>query len=224
VNHPQIAVITSVYGEYDTLKPVVTQTRPFTEWVLVTDREPDPELASGWRVVFDPKREMSRRRAAKLPKLRPWEYTDAGMSVWLDASFRVTSQWAVAQMTDHLIDHLPAQDIAQFRHPDRDCLYDEAKTVLALGMDDAETVQQQTEAYRRGGHPVHWGLWATGVIVRRHTEAVRRLGDLWSQSVGMWSHRDQISQPCALRLAGLRPLALPGTHFANDWVQYEAHR
>lgn len=218
---PQIAVISAVYGDYDTIKPVVPQSRPFTEWVLVTDREPDPELSRGWRVVVDPARGLTPRRAAKLPKLRPWEYTDAGVSVWLDASFRVISEHAVAQMTDYLDDHLPSQEIAQFAHPWRDCLYEEAEVVVKKGMDRAETVEQQTAAYRRGGHPAHWGLWASGVIVRRHTDRVKKLGQIWSESMSLWSHRDQISQPYALRVAGLRPLPLPGTHFANDWVRYE---
>jgi hypothetical protein len=219
---PQIAVITALYGDdYDTLKPVVPQSRPFTEWVLVTDREPDPELACGWRVIVDPKPDLSPRRAAKLPKFRPWEYTDAGVSVWLDSSFRVTSRWAVAQMTDYLADQIPEQDIAQFAHPFRDCLYAEAGTVLALGMDDKALVEQQTEACRRAGHPENWGLWATGVIVRKHTGAVKRLGNMWSDAVAMWSHRDQLSQPYALRLAGLRPVDLPGHYAGNEWLQYE---
>lgn len=214
---PQVAVITALYGRYDTVKPVLPQSRPFTEWVLVTDREPDPEAAEGWRVVVEPRNGVSACRAAKLPKLRPWEYTGASASVWLDASFRVTSRWFVAQALEH------AEPIAQFPHPERDCLYAEADTVTVLGLDDPETVAQQTAAYRRAGHPRNWGLWASGVIVRQHTPAVKRFGRMWSDSVEIWSHRDQLSEPYALRMAGLWPEALPGTYADNDWLSYEGH-
>ena len=215
---PQVAVLTALYGDYDTLKPVLPQSRPFTEWVLVTDREPDPELSRGWRVVIEPLPWMSPRRAAKLPKLRPWDYTDASESVWIDASFRVTSQWFVAQALEH------ADPIAQFSHPERDCLYDEADAVSVLGMDDPDTVAQQCDAYRRADHPRHWGLWASGVIVRQHTDRVKRFGWIWSESVAAWSHRDQISEPYALRMAGLWPAEFPGHYADNDWLSYEAHR
>lgn len=212
---PQVAVVTALYGQYDTLKPVLPQSRPFTEWVLVTDREPDPVAAEGWRVVVEPRSGVSPRRAAKQPKLRPWEYTGASASIWLDASLRVTSPWFVAQALEH------SAPLAQFPHPERDCLYAEADADRASGLDDPDALGYQAAAYRRAGHPRNWGLWASGVIVRQHTRDVKRFCKAWSDSVEVWSHRDQVSEPYALRLAGLWPESLPGTYTDNEWLSYE---
>jgi hypothetical protein len=82
-------------------------------------------------------------------------------------------------------------------------------------------VLEQADAYSLAGHPERWGLWATGVIARRHTDAVRELGVRWLHETERWSFQDQISQPYALRETGLRPQAFPGSHLATPWLAYE---
>jgi hypothetical protein len=88
-------------------------------------------------------------------------------------------------------------------------------------MDPEGAAAWQTRRYREAGHPDGWGLWASGVIARRHTAAVKRMGAAWAQEVGGGSARDQVSEAFVLRQAKLKPTALPGTHFANDWLAYE---
>jgi hypothetical protein len=135
--------------------------------------------------------------------------------VWIDASFRVVSPDFAAAMLDY------AKPIAQFVHPWRNCLYDEATEIAALGKDPDGAAAWQVKRYREAGHPEGWGLWAAGVIARRHTAAVRRMGAAWAREVSAGSARDQVSQPFALRQAKLKPVALPGTHLANPWLKYE---
>jgi hypothetical protein len=136
--------------------------------------------------------------------------------VWVDASFRIGS-------TTFAVDALSYADpIAQFVHPWRDCLYDEADAVLGLKKYAPDTeVHAQKAAYLRIAHPEHWGLWATGVIARQHTTRVRMLGDAWTMEVYNHTYQDQISQPFVLRNVDLRPTGLPGTHFSNPWLTYE---
>jgi hypothetical protein len=116
-----------------------------------------------------------------------------------------------------------AKPIAQFEHPWRSCLYDEAIEIAALGMDPDGVAAWQTRRYREAGHPAGWGLWAAGVIVRRHTAAVRRMGAAWAREVEVGSVRDQISQPFVLRQAKLKPVSLPGSHVENPWLAYGSH-
>lgn len=210
------AIITANYGAYDLLKPVLHQEGLDCEWVLVTDDESSPGALLGWRVVHEPQPGVPPVRAAKHPKFRPWEYTDAPASVWIDGSIRVTSpRFAAAALAF-------ADPVAQFGHPDRDCIYTEAEVAGALPRYAGEPIAGQAAAYREAGHPEHWGLWAATVIARRHTEGVRALGEAWTAEVDRWSCEDQISQPVILRNLGLRPAVLPGYYRANQWLVLEA--
>lgn len=211
----RVALVTAIYDSYDALKPVLPQTGADVEWICVTDTLPPAELAEGWTIVHEPRPGLHPNRAAKYPKYRPWEYTDAPASLWVDASFRVVSETFVAEALAY------ADPIAQFVHPWRDCLHAEARESAGLAKYEGEPSLEQAEHYRRLGHPEGWGLWATGVIARQHTDEVRYLGERWLAETYQWSFQDQISQPFVLREVGLRPAALPGTHLATPWLSYE---
>lgn len=210
------AVICANYDHYDTVKPIHGQSLP-VEWVHVTDDEAlalgdaDP---MGWTVVYEPRPGMHPNRAAKWPKCLPADYTDAPASVWVDASFQVTSDQFVSEVLAW------ADPVAQFVHPDRDCVYDEAGA-SAYYKYDGEPITEQVESYRAEGHPAHWGLWATGVIARHHLPEVLAMGRDWLAEIGRWSFQDQLSEPVCLRRAGLRPTALPGKHMATPWLSYQ---
>jgi hypothetical protein len=214
---PDVAIITAITDGYDSLKPVMPQTGCNVEWVCFTDGEPMPDAAAaaGWTMVCVPRHGRPANREAKRPKLCPWEWTAAPASIWLDASFRVVSDRFAVEAVAY------ADPIAQFVHPWRDCLYEETTHSALLAKYAGELIIEQAAAYREAGHPEHWGLWAAGVIARQHTPEVRALGEAWAAEINTWSFQDQISQPYVLRTVGLRPTALPGTHFANPWLKYE---
>lgn len=212
-----VALITAIYDSYDELKPTLPQRGVGVDWVLVTDDEAlkDETSARGWRVVYEPRPGVHPNRAAKHPKYEPWKYTNAASSVWVDASFRIVSEtFAVEALA-------LAEPIAQFAHPWRDCIYSEAKESAGLAKYAGEPVIEQADHYAIQGHPEGWGLWATGVIARQHTDAVRELGARWLAETYEWSFQDQISQPYALRETGLRPAVFPGTHLTTPWLAYE---
>lgn len=212
-----VAVITAIYDSYDELKPTLPQKGVSVDWVLVTDDEAlkDETTARGWRVVYEPRPGVHPNRAAKHPKYEPWRYTSADRSVWVDASFRIVSETLAVEALEY------ADPIAQFQHPWRDCLFAEATESAGLAKYDGEPSLEQAEHYAAQGHPVNWGLWATGFIARQHTESVRALGALWLEETYRWSFQDQVSQPFVLRETGLRPASLPGTHLATPWLAYE---
>ena len=213
---PDAAILTAIFGAYDLLKPACPQDGIDAEWVLVTDDESIPDGHLGWRVIYEPRPGVPPVRAAKAPKVRPWEYTDAPASVWIDGSARVHSRRFAAEALAY------ADPIAQFDHPDRDCIYTEARVSAALPRYAGEPVMEQAGAYREAGHPERWGLWAATIIARHHTPEVKALGAGWATEIGEWSVQDQISQPFVLRNLGLRPSLLPGYYRANQWLGLEA--
>lgn len=215
------AIISANYGRYDSVKPIVPQDDYEVDWIYVTD---DQEIAAealslGWSYVYlSPLPDLHPNRAAKHPKMEPWDYTDCDNSIWIDASFRIKS----STMAKDLLGL--ADPIAQFLHPWRDCIYDEAEASIGLAKYFGEPIDEQVDRYRLGilsQHPKHWGLWATGLIAMQHTIEVKRMGGSWLTQCLNWSFQDQISQPVVLRINGLRPNSIPGTHFSNDWVVYE---
>jgi hypothetical protein len=213
---PDAAILTANYGAYDEPKPVLPQEGMDVEWVLVTDNPDLPDGYLGWRVMHEPRPGVHPNRAAKHPKFRPWEYTGAPASIWIDGSVRVIAPRFAQQALAY------ADPVAQFTHPDRDCIYDETREALTVAKYAGEPMKKQAACYRMGGHPEHWGLWATTVIARRHDSEVRDLGHWWTSEVEYWSFEDQISQPFVLRMLGLRPAVLPGYYRDNQWLRVEA--
>ncbi len=221
-----VSIITAIYDGYDTLKPALPQEGADVEWVCVTDKPIDD--AQGWRVVVEPKPGQHPNVAAKRPKMLPWEYANepSPFLIWIDASFRVQS----ARFASDMVDILKVNQIAQFKHPWRDCIYDEAAESLGIPKYQAqrEIIEQQMSLYRSWGHPEHWGLWATGVIGRsrykfvgQEKSDVRVHGERWLRSCQEWSYQDQLSEAVHLRMLGMRPYELPGTHISNPWLLYE---
>ncbi len=208
----RLAIITAIYDNYDTLKPIVPQEGVEVDWVCVTDRA--PKEANGWRIVVEPRPFMHPNIAAKRPKMLPWEYSDSFWSIWMDASFLPQSPHLAREVIAH------AKPIAQWQHPWRDCIYDEAEASKVLTKYVGLPIDPQMEQYRRQGHPEHWGLWSTGFIARQHSPKVMALGEEWLRACQEWGFQDQLSEAVALRNLGLRPERLPGCHTGNDWVQY----
>lgn len=211
----RVAVITAIYDDYDSLKPARVQQDAEVDWVCVTDNTDLWDGYLGWRVMHRPMPGVHPNRAAKQPKLFPWQYTQAPASIWVDAAFRVLSPRFAVEALSY------ADPIAQFQHPWRDCVYTEAEASLGLPKYAGEPIKEQARVYQAREHPEHWGLWATGVIARRHTSAVQRLGYVWCEEIDQWSFQDQVSQPVALHGCGMRPTAFPGWHMNSVWLRHE---
>ena len=212
----KIAIITAIYDKYDTVKPILEQSVD-VEWIMVTDNRDHWPWYGGWRTVYEPRSHLHPNRAAKLPKCLPWLYTDAEVSIWIDASYQVKSSHFAIEALSY------ADPIAQFVHPWRDCIYAEAEESLKLAKYDPERdrIRNQIEEANDLGHPAHWGLWATGVIARKHTREVMRMGFDWFQMLHEYSYQDQLSHPVVCRVNGLYPNGIPGTHLSNDWLEYQ---
>jgi hypothetical protein len=225
---PTVAIITSVTDAYDTLKTITPQIGVNAEYIAVTDGSEYAEPGHGWKVIrlAEPGRmgltpqdadRTHPNRLAKIAKCQPWVLTDAPYSIWVDASYRVFSPVFALDAIKC------AHPIAQFIHPWRDCVYDEGRASLALAKyeDQREIIVNQMNEYQEIGHPAHWGLWATGVIVRQHTHEIKMMSSQWLSEIRRHSYQDQISEPVALRFCDLRPSPLPGDHITNPWLKYE---
>jgi len=206
-----VAVLTSIYGGFDVPKVQPPQTVD-AEWILVTDVPVD---APGWKVIVEPRPHMHPCLAAKIAKCLPRLYTDADVTVWMDGS----CQLVVPDALEQIIAGSKGMPIAQVRHPDRDCIYDEAAFCVPIAKYADLPMIQQVETYRKAGHPEHWGLWATGLIVRNYvppwggewkaTNTLDRIGSEWLVEQIRWGFQDQLSEVPLITNLGMQTLPFP---------------
>jgi hypothetical protein len=211
-----IALITSLYGDLDTLTdpPVMDGV---DDYIAVTDRQRDAGL---WRQVIEPRRHLSDRLCSKIPKCLPHLYTNADYVVWIDASATVRKD-AAAWAVEHLGDK---GKLAQFVHPERNCLGDEANVSATLKKYAGLMVEEQAAHYFKNGMPRNWGLWATGIMGRRSGTWSEVFGEWWLSQQVRWSYQDQVSQPYLLWVHKARPIALDGSLWHDPHVQFGGHR
>lgn len=213
-----VAVISSLYGSAQDRVGRQPEQTIDAEWIMVTDQ---PVVSDLWRVVHEPRPELGPRTAAKLAKFRPDLWTDADTTVWLDAAARLVD----GDSLERLLEWAAGAAIAQWPHPSRRCLFDEADVSATVAKYAHQNLAGQTSAYAAAGMPRRFGLWATGVIVRNHVAggALEIFGDRWLVETHRWSDQDQVSEPFVLWQTGHRPADLPHAVFANPAVTWDYH-
>jgi hypothetical protein len=148
---------------------------------------------------------------------------DVDVSIWLDGSMET----AVPDLADRCLAALGGDDWVMVRHPWRDCAIEEGYYSSTLTWRyDRDALVAQTDHYATW-HPRHWGLFASGANVRRHTPEVARFGQIWWDECIRWSHQDQVSLPVLLRLSGLGDVVPPvrwNTNMPwNEWWKLHEH-
>jgi len=179
------AVYTAITGNYDVLMDPEVVT-PGWDYVCFTDNK---DLKSSiWNVIlFEP--EINPAKEARKRKILSHKYMGwYGTTVWIDGNMRVRCN------LDDLVARFHGQGtITMMRHPERDCIYEEAEACKKLGKDDVEVINEHMKGIREGGCPEKNGLVATGVIIRTACADVKRLCKEWWKLVSAGSRRDQLS-------------------------------
>ena len=125
------------------------------------------------------------RMNAKIYKVLSHLFVEDEYSVWIDGNLELKVDEEV------LIDLLGDKDIAVFTHPYRTNVFDEAEECKRLGLDNPEVIDEQIKRYGGGVY----GLGACYLIIRRHTEEVKRRNEAWWAEICRGSVRDQLSFP-----------------------------
>jgi hypothetical protein len=127
---------------------------------------------------------------------------------------------------------LGRDDAIFVRHPQRDDIYDEAALSIHMGKYAGMPLLEQVNAYRRAGHPEHWGLMHAGMLVRRNNARMRAVNEAWWDEIVRWSVQDQLSLPPLLRTMPLEyrwfdvaPLDMTphGLAPGMGWVRWGTH-
>lgn len=189
MTNTDIVVYTACFGGYDL--PIPPRASEAVRYVAFTD-DPDLALEAPWeRVVIEGS--GSPQRDARRVKVLPHEYLpEATIWIWVDANVEMTITPSEI-LSRTLESDSEAPPLWAFRHPERDCVYDEGAACVDLAKDDADTIYRQLAHYHRAGYPTKNDLAATAVVVRANTEEVRRFNEAWWAEMEAGSHRDQLS-------------------------------
>ncbi len=120
-------------------------------------------------------------------------FPDSGILIWMDANIklRISESEAVKR-------YLGDADLAVFKHPARDCLYEEIKILRTDRRFRSDPwlmrlLEEQEKHYRSLGFPEKAGLWETNLILRRNIPRVNELFESWWAELCRWQFRDQVS-------------------------------
>src|ERR1035437_10878662 len=94
---------------------------PDVDFITFSDRDIDP---NGWELrSIDPIPEFP-RLAAKMPKVLPHHFLpDYETTIWVDGTHLITNPLFAQEAIESMGD----SEMALYKHPYRDCIYDEAE-------------------------------------------------------------------------------------------------
>lgn len=193
----KIVVYTAIMGEYEPLrKPSYVSKN--VDYLCFTDNK---KLTSKfWTPVvieespLDPTRKARQLKIKGHPMLEKYDYT-----VWIDGNMDL-----IGDVTALIARHFLATEKREpksaaslmvcFKHPSRDCVYEEAEACIRYQRDSAEAIRKQAAKYKSAGYPNHHGMIESNVLIRKNkSPKLKRVMEDWWQEVVTESRRDQMS-------------------------------
>ena len=183
----KIVIYTVIMGDYDYLKDPEYITEN-CDYICYTN---NPEIKSSvWQIRFDKCENLDNTRWQRKHKIMAHEYLpEYKASVYVDGNVRI-----LGDFREYISKYGTDSTILCLKHPDRDCIYDEAEACINMKKDNAEVISSQMERYRNEGYPEHNGLIVSNVLVREHTnaEVIKLMNSGWNE-IETGSRRDQLS-------------------------------
>ncbi|OFX13195.1 MAG: hypothetical protein A2Z18_11035 [Armatimonadetes bacterium RBG_16_58_9] len=196
----EITVYTAILGGYDKLRaPAVIE--PGVRYVCLTDTP--ASVSEPWETMAAPTPFLDMQRNSRAPKIMAHQHIHSEYSIWHDGCF-----YLAVSPSDLISRDLDGADMALYRHPCRQSVWEEAQACEEFGIGEPELIQEQVMRYRDLGLPN--GLWAGGMVIRKHTKAVERFNCAWWSEYLRRSSRDQLSLPYALWSSGVNYATING--------------
>lgn len=208
------AVYTAVFGDYDAIKPPLACGD--ADYIVFSDN-PNPPQAP-WQL-----------RLCRLP-----EGTDAckASRYYFTQSTKVLPDYEVTIMhggnaqlsrtAEEFLPFLANTDIAGFKHPHRNCVYDEVAACALIRKDTWENMQPQMDRYWSEGFEGK-PFSACILLVRRNTPQIAKLEELWWEEVLHGSYRDQLSFDYCRWLLDVPITYIEGDCFNSRWMKVNGH-
>lgn len=207
-------VYTACYGDYDTVLPPVVFD-PDISYLLFTD---SPAEIEGWTTVVAPAIfPKDARLSAKIYKIcSSLLFPNASCTFWHDANLVLLPELVRRQHS--------FKGLLLFKHPHRDCLFEEAKECINLNKDSEDNIIRQVKEYRGNIAPSS-GLYAAMMIGRNMSCNYLKEFELsWWEEILKFSIRDQISLPYVLKKVSIPITVIYEDPFYSTLLKYMVHK
>jgi hypothetical protein len=198
---PSVEVYSCVTGNYDNVLSSILASKAIHEenvsFTLYTDqvKESATHTCSGtgctWTLLpLKWQHRFCKRRTARWHKLHSHVLSSADYSVWIDGSQQLKQIGVYRDLINKLD---PNKLLFTFKHPQRNCIYQELMACQKLSKDNPRLMREQIKAYRAEGYPPYNGLVETACVVRKNCKEVAEFNRYWWLQLDTYSYRDQLS-------------------------------
>ena len=189
---------TCITNSFDTLKDPKVIT-PGWEYICFSDTEQHSDI---WDCRITDK-------VNKDVKILGWHEIGEQPALYVDGSIEIIGN------LNNFVQGIRS-DFSLWKHPSRDCIFQEADAVVAVRGQDRERVDEQMVRYE--AIPRNYGLGQTGVLYRDFSvEWVRAVSYMWWREIVQGVNRDQLSLSYLMWLSGHKQFLIPsviiGRHF-----------
>ena len=162
------------------------------DYICFTD---NPELKSDfWQIRMIPEKlnYLSNVKKQRCIKLMAHKYlSEYDLSIYIDGNITILGD------INAFVEKNCTEDKGYFfigKHPERDCIYDEALACVMWKKDTLENVSLNINSYASENFPKHYGLGQSCILIRYHNnQNCIKLDEFWWNEVLNKSHRDQLS-------------------------------
>lgn len=207
-------IYTSLTKGYDDLRQPET-VRPDYDFVCFSN-DFTTQHVGVWQIRKITYINNSETRVTRYAKLNPhvvlpeYEY-----SIWVDANALITERLYCRA------DELIASNVicAMIKHPIRNCVYEEARYLIAYSIGESHLVYEQAKYIKEHNLPPNAGLYTCSIILRKHHDKdVVRFSSAWWIQYERFSCRDQMGVSYALSCAGLVPVEFMPSAFLSEVI------
>lgn len=131
---------------------------------------------------------------AKIYKILPHKYFSSKISLFVDGNISL-----LASVDEIVQELLKDADMALFKHPWRQCLYQEHEhAIQRISAPFKPIMDKQVNMYKMEGMPANFGLGECGMLIRRNNDVVNEFNERWWAEICRYTSRDQMSFPYVL--------------------------
>ncbi len=219
----RFVVYSALVGDYDEIQqPAVVDDR--FDYILFCNTIEKKQVGV-WQIRQIPYSNSDPTRICRYVKTHSEQLLEEYVaSLWIDSNIQIKQPVVYNRFIELYEFGIP---IATMQHPDRNCIYDEMVSVVAVQLETEQTILQWGKLLRHERYPRNNGLFETNVFYRRHTQQVALMNALWWQCVDKYSKRDQLSCNYVLwKLQIQSELFLPKNQCArnSECFRYYAHK
>ena len=221
-----VVIYSCVTGNYDNVGNTLLASLPAIDcdanFVLFSDAVSTPEARNNWQILpLHFKHPLCQRRTARWHKVNShalFPYADT--TVWIDGSQKFKPVRLFADLIEPNLQH----DIATFKHPIRNCVYQELNACIKYRKDNEILMRQQVEKYKIEGYPPHNGMVETACVLRRNTPEIVAFNKAWWSELDKHSFRDQLSFNYVAHKMDTAYSTIPGHREQSPYFEFIPHK